>query len=95
MGRVVGKLGDRQPGSPVTVHGFDVGAEDLLDCTMSNLRLAISLRVVGCGEVEGGAEATEKGLPEFCSDASVTVGDDAFGEARDPTIGGVSLLGYY
>lgn len=83
MGRVVGELGDWEPGCPVRVQGFDVGTEDLLDGTMSNLRLAIGLWVMGGGEVEGGTEAAEKGLPELCGDACVTVGDDEFGEALE------------
>ena len=75
-GVVVGKFGDGEPGGPIIMERVDEGTEDLLDTSVSNLRLSISLRVVGCGHIELRAKGCKKGLPEGGGDARVAVGDN-------------------
>ena len=72
-GVVVGKLCDWQPGDLVSMLRLHVGTQDLLNGPVGAYRLAISLGVVGGGEVELGAEALEQRLPEVGGEAGVAV----------------------
>ena len=80
-GGVVGELSYREPGSPIVVEGIHVGAEDLFDGAVGDLSLAVSLRMVSCGEVEGGTEAAEEGLPELGCNPGVAIRNDELGQA--------------
>ena len=80
---VVGKFCNGEPGGPIVVLRGDKGSKNLLDGAVCDLRLAISLRVVGGGEVEGRSETfgREEGFPEVRSDEGVAVGNNYFGQA--------------
>lgn len=99
---VISKLSDGQPGSPIIVLGGDVGAKDLLNGAVGDFGLAVSLGVVGGGDVELGAEGFEEGGPEIGGDAGVTVrdynlgetflGEDMVGENVGELLGGDGLV---
>ena len=61
----------------------DESAENLLDGAVGDLRLAISLRVVGSGDIQMGSETLgrEEGFPKVRGDEGIAVGDDDFGQA--------------
>ena len=83
-GVVVGKLSNRKPGDPISMLRLHVGTQDLLNGPMGAFCLAISLRMVGGGEIQLGAKALEQRLPEIGGEAGVTVRDQ---DARDATLG--------
>jgi hypothetical protein len=70
---VVGEFCDGKPGGPVIMLRVDICSQNLLNSAVSDLRLAISLRVVGGGEIELGTERGEEGGPKLRGNAGITI----------------------
>ena len=54
----------------------DIGSKNLLNGAVDALGVAISLRMIGGGEVECGAQSRSEGSPKITGEARVSIRDD-------------------